>query len=490
MAEHHVPKVIERTIDELEEMGLSPSILERFVNWWKRHGLRKAVVLVIAVTLPLWRYVWIPSTVSSGVSTIAESFGAELDVKDWTSDWGNIRVTGEDVVLYARGAYSNQQLLEASAVELDWSLWRGAGNLYERVKSLILFRDPPPEEPIHAVRLKRATLHLERLLSGRWNWLDAVAAERVNWEDTRRFRIPALDAEQLRLVWLEHLPASSGGGFIEQKTASLYLEDVRLRFTDLMLPEDSRPTGMRFAIDGRTADGVFSATGDMNLARWNTPSNGYRNASAAPNAWAPTFTVSMYLENVGAAAIGRLTYDASLMPSAGTMTGRIKFAVNAEGALECDVDVQMRNVEYAPNPRSNYIQARRQEVEQGLKGFTINDHIRRVCKADWQEPDFRLAKALQAEITGEAVKDAPAVVQGAAGYDRLRFVDVQNVAINTFTDEMTAKIGAAIGGARGEEVARALTAKTDQNGGNPVTRGVRSVGRGIKRLFGGGDKKK
>jgi hypothetical protein len=480
---------VERALEELQDVGLAPTLLERFVGFWKRHGLRKAVVLAIAVTLPLWRYVWIPHALSTGLSTLAESYGAELQVEDWTSDWNNIRVIGEDVVLHARGAYTNQQLLEADGVELDWSLLRGLGNLFERTKALILFRTLPPEEPVHTVTLRRATLHMERLLSGRWNWQDAVEADRVDWSATPLFRIPAIDAERLRLVWVEHLPGNSGGGLIEQTTASLYVDDVRLRATDVMLPQDTRPQAATFTIEGRTGDGRFSATGRVNFARW-TPARASSSAgdivkvSSAAVSWSPTLDLSIYLENVGAAALSRLVSDASLLPTAGSMTGRIHLVVNTEGKLNCKIDLQLRNVQYAPNPRSRYVQARRAQVERDLAEYVVNDHIATECAADWQEPGFRVAKALQAEITGGAVQTASPLVQGAAGYDRLRFVQADPEAVDTFTSDMSTKIGAAIGGQRGAAVAQALTAPHGQEG-NAVTRGLKSVGRGFKRLFGG-----
>jgi hypothetical protein len=492
MAEHRVPPVVERAIEDLQDVGLSPSFVERFVSWWKRFGLRKAVIFGLAVTLPLWRYVWIPHSVSVGLSTLAESYGAELEVEDWSSDWGNIRVVGEDVILHARGAYSNQKLLEASGIELDWSLLRSVGDMYERFKSLVLFRDPPPEEPVQALRFQRATLHMERLLSGRWNWQDAIESDRVDWNKLSRFRIPAIDADQLRLEWVEHVPANSGGGLIEQTTASLFLDDVRLRFTDLMLPQDARVNAASFSIEGRTADGRFSAAGGLNLARWGTQD--YRLASFSDNgaSWAPTFNVSIYLENVGAGALQRIVSDASLFPTSGTMTGKILLAVNDEGVLNCDIDLQLRNVQIAPNPRSPFIRPRRDEIERELSGALINHHIKHQCQAPWKEPGFRVAKALQAEITGEAVQDLSPMVQGAAGYDRLRFVEANQAAdavLNQLTTDLTAKIGAALGGERGAAVAQAL-APSDAPGGNPVTRGMKNVGRGFKRLFGGGDDKK
>jgi hypothetical protein len=494
-----VPPALDRAMRDLQDVGLSPSLLERFVSFWKRHGLRKAIVLAVAVTLPLWRFVWIPSAVSGGLATVAEAYGADLEVEDWTSDWTDIAVTGEHVTLHARGPYTEQILLRADSIALDWSFVRGVRNLGRRIVSI--FGERPPEEPVHALHVDQATLHFERLLSGRWNWQDALGTQSIDLDGLTRMRLPAVTADQLRLVWVEHLPGESGGGLIEQKTAALYLDDVDLRFFDLMLPDDTRPNATRFSIKGRTGDGTFDANGSMNLVRWAPGPSivpgpaGPRHAAARETVqWSPTFTVSMYLENIGAAAFSRLTSDASLMPASGTMTGHIRLAVSPEGTIDCELDLQLLNVRYAANPRSSYVQARRVEVEQGVKDLVISQHIAKRCEVPWHEPDVRVVKAIQSEITGEAMHSAPPVLQAAAGYDRLRFVQNDREAIAKFSSDLSAKIGEAIGGERGAAIAKALTASatTKGDGANPVSRGLRSVGRGFKRVFGGGttDKKK
>jgi hypothetical protein len=156
------------------------------------------------------------------------------------------------VTIAATGPYTEQQILRAEAIEIDWSLVRALGNVTDRLKALVFLRPMPPEEPFHSIRLHRATLHVERFLSGRWNWQDAIQPERIDIANDSRYRLPMLDADQLRLVWVEHLPSDSGGGLIEQKTASLFLDDVKLRFSDLVLPEDGRGNATRFVIEGRT----------------------------------------------------------------------------------------------------------------------------------------------------------------------------------------------------------------------------------------------
>ncbi len=58
----------------------------------------------------------------------------------------------------------------------------------------------------------------------------------------------------------------------------------------------------------------------------------------------------------------------------------------------------------------------------------------------------------------------------------------------SYTSDMSVRIAQALGGERGAAVAKALGAN-DAQSQNGVSRGVRSVGRGIKRVFGGGKKR-
>ncbi len=100
----------------------------------------------------------------------------------------------------------------------------------------------------------------------------------------------------------------------------------------------------------------------------------------------------------------------------------------------------------------------------------------------------RVAERLQTAVTASALHDAPPLVRGAASFDHATVVEGQVLTPEQITADVAAQLGQAIGGARGATVAKALTTR-DDSGGNAVTRGVRSVGRGIRRLFGGGDKK-
>lgn len=500
-----MPHAFDRSLEGLQDIGLNPPIIvEHFRRFWKHYGLRRAVLLSLAISLPLWRYEWMPAALSAGVETMAESIGAELKVDDWSSDWFDIAVTGEDIRLEVRGPYTESWVLAADKVELDWSLVRGLRNTFKRAGAL-LGGESPPDEPVHRIRIHNGSLHLERLLSGRWNWQDAVSTSAIAGLAITdgQFRVPTLEADKLTLEWVEHLPGDSGGGLIEQKTSALNLTKVTLRVTDLLVPEDTRDNPTAIAIDGFTSDGSFSVDGRMNFARWMMGQHDAQRALAPPGAgllrrvsatepgaqWMPSFTASISLNNVGAAALARIiASDASLVMASGTISGHIKLA-SVDGVMTCDIDVDLHNVSYAANPRSSYVRTRRAEVERGVKDLLINDHVSRQCRVDSASPDVRVASVLHTEITGDAVKSAPIAVQAAAGFDRLRFVSMDPQARSgAMTSAVSESIGRAVGGEQGAAIARDL-AKPDSPTGNAMTRGVKSVGRTIGGIFGGKKKK-
>ena len=70
-------------MQDLQDVGLAPSEAERVLSWWKRYGGRKAVMLALAVALPLLRYEYLPWAMSSAVETLAEGYGLELTVREW-----------------------------------------------------------------------------------------------------------------------------------------------------------------------------------------------------------------------------------------------------------------------------------------------------------------------------------------------------------------------------------------------------------------------
>ena len=157
-------------MQDLQDVGLAPSEAERVLSWWKRYGGRKAIMLALAVALPLLRYEYVPWAMSSAVETIAEGYGLELTVREWETSLTDIKVIGRDVEIVTNGPYREKRLFRADAVEFDWSLSRALASGARRVTGCwtAIFLQPCaiPEEIFHRIGITGAALHIERSLSG------------------------------------------------------------------------------------------------------------------------------------------------------------------------------------------------------------------------------------------------------------------------------------------------------------------------------------
>ncbi|MBL8136454.1 MAG: hypothetical protein JNL48_07520 [Acidobacteria bacterium] len=479
------PAFIERVLQDLQDAGVAPSAIERAVSFWKRFGGRRAAMLTLAVTLPLIRYEYIPRVLSTTVETMAEAYGVRLTVRDWETSFTDIKIVGRDVEIVTAGPYREKRLFRANAVEFDWSLMRALSGAYTRLTTcwtaVIGRACTLPEEVFHRVTIDGATLHLERSLAGAWNTEDAFRVESLDTlsRAMARVRIPSIEGEDVSVSWVEHLPGESGGGLVEQRFSSMDFTKVSLSLAQLQVPVDERENGTRFTFDGQTADGTVSVAGQVNVGRW------------AAGRWAPSYDLTFRLVNVGAATFGRFAApDASILPTAGRVDGQIRLAREGNRLTACTVQVQLRDVTYGANPRSPFAQASGSALDAQLSPLRINDVVDRDCTVVGGERVQRASQTLQTIVTTGALQTAPPIVRGAASYDQASVVEGRAPTAEEVTAAVSASLGQKIGGNTGVAVARALTTSPSGSGGNVVSRGARSVGRGIKRLFGGGDTKK
>jgi hypothetical protein len=461
------PPWLGRLIDHLQDLGLSPSAVERFVNWWRRYGLLKTVVLTLAVLLPVLRYEILPSATSSVLEAVAESHGVRLTVDDWSLSLTHFSATAHGVRIETSGPYAKPYLLTADTVLIDASLWQnvrdGLGRFPRRVGNALRWAVgggtvPLPPRPVgRALRIEGAEVYFERLMSGRGNWRDAAVrtlAPGADDETVEPYFVPEIEIRDLDVTYVEHLPADPGAGLEQALTSTLHLDEATLTLADFVGPADDRSDPTDFALDARLADGRVSVTGAFNL-------------------WAPSFTVDVSVNNVGAATLGVLSPEASLTPAAGTMTGHVMVAVREDTMTECSVNLILRDVRYRPNPRSPLIRPREAPLRVQLEDVQVSGPVQAPCTGHWSDPQFRPAWAVQASTTREALREAPAAVQSAALFDQTRFS-------KSLTQEgLDAELRRA-----GNQITEQVGAEVGRQTGNAVSRGLSSVGRGVGRLFG------
>lgn len=488
------PEIVHRVMQDLQDLHLAPGTLERAVGWWSRFGGRRAAILTLAVTMPLIRYEYIPHVLSTAVETLAEGYGMHLTVGEWETSLSDIRLVGRDVEITTSGPYREKRLFRANRVEFDWSLSRAITNGAARVAGCwtAVFGRPcrMPEEVFHRIVVDGATLHLERTLAGAWNAEDAVQVDSLEAlsKALARWRIPSIEGQDLSLSWVEHLPGDSGGGLVEQRTSSMDFTKVSLSVSNLQLPVDERPNAAAFRFEGQTADGQVSIAGTMNPSRW------------ADDAWAPSYDLTFKLVNVGAASFARFAApDATILPRTGRVDGEVVMARTGGTLDRCRINLRLTDVQYAPNPRSPFTPAGGADFETQVRQMRVSDIVEPACAvlAD-ERRDVRVVQAFQTIITTSALAKAPPLVRSAAGYDQAAVLDGRvptPAELKMQITQASLDIGEALAGNAGAAVAKALTSpsgtsSSNAQGGNPVTRGAKSLGRGIKRLFGGGSSSK
>jgi hypothetical protein len=225
------------------------------------------------------------------------------------------------------------------------------------------------------------------------------------------------------------------------------------------------------------------------------------------------YDVTVAMHNVGAAAFARVV-PTRIMATSGTINGGVRFR---DVHPPCqDIDIAMQNVRFAPNPallpKSDVEQYQRALEHQIVnKRFEICSAIgprpRPAFPADPSAPqDARGGAAVLAASFNEqgTAESSPAVRQAVAlDSQRLTGNRVANAAISDVTNRVAQQVGQSVaqrlGAQSGQLVQQSIngaTAPTQSSssgrGGadNSLTKGVKSVGSGFKRLFGGGKDKK
>jgi hypothetical protein len=272
-------------------------------------------------------------------------------------------------------------------------------------------------------------------------------------------------------------------------------------------PTDTRKLPTQLAIDGRTADGTFSIRGAANFFNWarGQAAGGFQAAALDEGlVWSPALALTVNLDNVGYAALGRMVPNPSLIPAGGTLSGRIDVALDGS-RVECRSALVLQNVSYTPNLDSLAVRGRADALSQELRAFRANGPVAVGCEGSADDERYRLVQAVQVGVTEQAVRQASPIVRQTAAFDRqVAAGTLTEAGIATVSDALGREIGAAATAAFGSQlggaVSQSLTGApsgTTQPGksagaapGNPIGRGLKSAGRGIKRLFGGGNKDK
>ena len=108
------------------------------------------------------------------------------------------------------------------------------------------------------------------------------------------------------------------------------------------------------------------------------------------------------------------------MPKSGTVTGRVELAFY-DDRVRCAADVELSNVTYGIDSTETILVANRaRSLEREVGRLLVNGRVLAGCDGEPGNPNYRVAPAIQAAVTTEAVRRAPPVVRAAAGFDQRR----------------------------------------------------------------------
>lgn len=412
---------------------------------WATRLSWKVVAFLVAAPIVVCKIVLIPMLASSAANVIAEGYGVQMTVDDWSADLLNLSATAHEVTIFASGPYAEKELLNTEALQADLSLWSGLTG----------------KGWVRAVTIEEPKIYLERLLTGRWNWEDlaglgiappvsalgqapgggqgsgivtaaqsSAASPGPATEDEERdlldFQIKSLEATDMKLEWVENLPGNSGGGLIQDVKATLFVDDISLSISDLQGLVDLRTQPSRLSFEARTGDGKVSFDGRANLFQWrlalaSAAQDGALSTGGSPEpVWMPAMEAKIYLENVGAGAFARLTPDAAILPQRGYMTGNVEFKM-AEHEVSCVARLNLVDVTFAVNRLSPFATGRVDELESQLANYRVSGPREFACGGLLTAKNYRPFQAFQTNVVRKGVDQAPRTVQVAAAAEHAKY---------------------------------------------------------------------
>lgn len=447
---------LEGTAKWLEPLGLGVHGSSFFFHWWKRLGLNWAIALCVTLFIPISQFSLLNLAMKYGVPKMFGDLGVVFEVGDWDLHLVGLRGTAHNVRISRDGR--SEPVLTADEIEFNASFGALIGRLFGWPQTFddIIVRD--------------GTLRIERTLAGELNWVqfvDTVAPDRQNALAIGEYQTQGLKIDRLRIEYLEHIPASSGDGVIRSAQARIYIDDINGHVTALVAPTNQAELPTIYDLKGRTADGIVQISG--------------RGAFFPPRGRSATgmlINTKLYLENIGLASYGRMVATTSLLPIRGTVGGTIEVR-DTGGAPTCRSTLTADGVEFAPNSQTVLVRNQYDQLAGDLRGYRTSGAFN-PC-GDERTAGRLTATAVLASFNSQTTSSAPPAVRMAVARDENNFgLTLADSATADLTgklaQEAARRVGSLVGGNTGDAV--------EKQGGNALTSGARSVGKGFKKLFG------
>ena len=446
---------LERTLKWFDPLGIGIPGSGFFFHWWKKLGLNWAIALCVTFLVPVSQFSLLNFAMKNGVPYMVGDFGVTFEAEDWDLHLFGLRGTAYNVRL-ARDARS-APVLTADEVEFNATFGALLGRLLGRpqVFDEIIIRD--------------GDIKIEQALNGDvswWKFVETVPAGRRRAVSVGQYQTRALIFDRVRIEYLENIPTSSGGGVIQTSQARVYADDVKGTFRDLVVPSSQSDMPTTFELEGRASDGIVQISGR----------GSFFTSDRQPDA-PSLLEVKVYLENFGMGAYARTVSTTSLMPVRGTVRGTVDVKRKGTGGVDCRSTLVADDVELAPNPRIVLVRAEYDQLARDLRGYRASGAFDPCGTGD----DDQSASGMLASFNTQTTLNAPASVRLTASRDEQSFGRAVSAGVtadiaNRIAREAGRRTSALFGESTGEAVG--------QQGGNALTKGARSVGKGFKKLFG------
>lgn len=366
-----------------------------------------APILVVKILI-------VPAIVSGAATTVAEGYGIELSVEDWSADLLDLNATAHNAVILAPGPYAQKEFIRTEAIEVDLSLWSGI--TYGKW--------------VREVRVKAPTIYMERRLSGGWNYEDLITVPVIpsasevrlaegagsdrELEDS--FALTRFSVEKMRLQWVENLPGGSQGGSIQEVKSTLFVDDISMSAKDLVGLVDLSPQrNSRLTLEARTGNGKISFSGQANLFAWAASQE-----DPETLAWMPSVEGRISLQNVSTTAFARLMPDAAIMPQDGTMTGDVDLRL-VEQRVECLAQLNLDNATFAANSSSRFVANGAATINAELSGYRADGQYQFSCGGTLGDGTYRPFQAFQSNVVLHGVGRADDDVRVLASIEHVRY---------------------------------------------------------------------
>jgi hypothetical protein len=455
----------------MESIGFSSNTVDFLLAWWRKLGTTGAAAVMLAVILPSGGYASLAYSTSRGIPGWIGDFGVLFEAEDWDIHVLSLKSVARNVKL--RRDARSEPVFTAAEVEFDGTIWSMLSSLWGGRR-------------YNEISVRHAEVLVERSLTGDYNWADflrAVPQERRVAAVNGAYTIAALYLENVRFVYLEHVPGGSGSGVVRSAQSRVIFDGVNGNILNLRAPARAGELPTQFFAKARLADGVIEVRGDAGFlparlvntgpamqeaAMLSAPSSGggpIRRTVEDTSPDAGSYAMRLYLENVSMGAFGEMVGSTQMVPTRGTVEGNIEMA-RARADITCKSDLTMRDVAFEPNPRVVADGARYAEMNRVLATYRKSSGRFDICGEDTPDAvrDATTSQgtmsAILATFNAQATDTAPPSIRAIAARDQQQLAGIVASALLD-----------------------GLLNPTPSDRG--LTGGLKSVGRGIRRLFGG-----